>query len=324
MASSTLEGPVIVGVDGSENAMDAVRWATREAALRQVPLKIVAATPRFVPPPIVFAPVTPDYFLGLADSAQANLATATDIATDIAKDTPAGLTIVTEFFRGDPVHQLLRLSREAGLLVVGLRGSHHAPLGAIGSIPWALAGRSHCPVAVINENGHRVVTADTDPEATRTVAVGVDSSDQNRHVLDTAFREAALRDATLLAIHVWDFTTVDFAADPLRQLSWAGLEYGESAVLGEMLDRYRDDYPDVNVKQRVVDNRPSTGLIEAAADAELLIVGSRGRGTIASITLGSTGHHLLQSAPCPLLIMCENTAKQEAANQPAAAGARSR
>jgi nucleotide-binding universal stress UspA family protein len=294
------DAPVVVGVDGSENACDAVRWAAHEAIIRNASLRIVSVAPS-VTLPVLYLPVTPDYCGALTDNARANIAVAADVAGTVAKDDQVDLTVVTDVLRGDPVRQLVESSSDASILALGLRGSHHAPLGAIGSIPWALTSRSHCPIAVINEHGRRILNAGRHEPPT--VVVGVDSREHSGRILAHGFREAAIRGATLRAVHVWDYLEVDFAADPLRELTWTEGRHGESVEFTELLGAYSVDYPDVVVEQVVVDTRPYLGLVQAAEHADLLVVGSRGRGTMASITLGSTSHRLLTAAPCPLLVI---------------------
>ncbi|MFC5099414.1 universal stress protein [Kibdelosporangium philippinense] len=74
-------------------------------------------------------------------------------------------------------------------------------------------------------------------------------------------------------------------------------------MLGERLARWQEKYPEVSVDRIVAQDRPAHSLIEQARDAQLVVVGSRGRGGLAGLLLGSTSQALLQHAPCPVVVV---------------------
>jgi nucleotide-binding universal stress UspA family protein len=285
--------PVIVGVDGSDGAMGAVRWATREAGLRQIPLKIVAATPTF-DPRVIYAGVPPSYLYDLADAARADLSVALDVANAEAKQADVDVVISTQLLSGEPVAELIAASAEAEIFAVGLHGAHRTGISTVGSFAWALAGHARSPVAVVSDRG-------LDRPVHGEVVVGVDSSAYSRRALELAFREASLRGAELRVVHAWTWLDIDSVLDPINTVP-RERPHGESITLAEMLAGYREEFPEVNVRQQVIEGRPASTLAATAAHADLLIVGNRGRGGFASVMLGSTSRRLLGTVECPLLI----------------------
>jgi nucleotide-binding universal stress UspA family protein len=164
-----------------------------------------------------------------------------------------------------------------------------------------LAAHGHCPVAVIR---------DREPgpglPASGAVVVGVDGSSVSESAVAIAFEEASARGADLIAVHAWlEFVS---AAPSLyaNQLlfDWAPIENQQREILAERLAGWQEKYPDVTV-HRVVsrEEKPAQALQFHAADAQLLVVGSRGHGGFVGMLLGSTSRKLIHDAPCPLMVV---------------------
>ncbi len=137
-----------------------------------------------------------------------------------------------------------------------------------------------------------------------TIVVGVDGSDGADAALHFAAEEAQLRGATLNAVHAWTLPpglAVPGVAPPLTT------EYLDqlAADAEQLLDRALADIEDggPRVERTVVRGSPVTALVEAAADADLLVVGSRGRGGFAGLLLGSVSQQCAHHAPCPIVIV---------------------
>ncbi len=134
------------------------------------------------------------------------------------------------------------------------------------------------------------------------VVVGVDGSAHAEPAVSMAFEEAALRHTELVAVHAWSDVNIPFAfedGDPV----WMQIVKDETAQLSEYLVGHAEKYPDVKVRTVVVMDQPAHGLREEAENAQLLVVGSRGRGGFASMLLGSTTRTLMNSVNRPLLIV---------------------
>jgi nucleotide-binding universal stress UspA family protein len=137
------------------------------------------------------------------------------------------------------------------------------------------------------------------------VVVGVDGSPTSEPALAMAFEEAAMRGAGLVAVHAWVEFTSETAYVSARQflVDWNAVETREHEMLAERLAGWQEKYPDVEVRRVVTGGRPAKCLLDEADDAQLLVVGSRGRGGFTGMLLGSTSQALIHHAPCPLVVV---------------------
>ncbi|HEX4905281.1 MAG TPA: universal stress protein [Acidimicrobiales bacterium] len=136
------------------------------------------------------------------------------------------------------------------------------------------------------------------------IVVGVDNSPGARRALEWALDEAALRDATVVAVHAWQLpyvlsTPLGVVSVPVDDDATAEAE----AELAAVIDEVAAAHPSTPVERQVVLGSPAAALIEEGADAQLIVVGSRGRGGFAGLLLGSVSHQLAHHAPCPVVIV---------------------
>lgn len=136
------------------------------------------------------------------------------------------------------------------------------------------------------------------------IVVGVDNSPGARRALEWALDEAALRDATVVAVHAWQLpyvlsTPLGVVSVPVDEDATAEAE----AELAAVIDEVAAAHPGTPVERQVVLGSPAAALIEEGADAQLIVVGSRGRGGFAGLLLGSVSHQLAHHAPCPVVIV---------------------
>jgi nucleotide-binding universal stress UspA family protein len=289
-------GPVVVGVDESESARDAVCWAAGEAALRHAPLRVVLA----------FAPIPAGHVgnpgLGTAyrhtmtEAARAVL----DAAAELARQTAPGVAVESELCQGFPVPVLLDESDNAQLIVVGSRGLGGFTGLLVGSVAGALAARGGSPVLVVRGSRGEQTGPGTEKPDARPVVVGVDGSPTSEAAVALAFEEAALRAAPLVAVHTWLDDMLEPTLAPV--IDWESLETEERALLAQRLAGWSEKYPDVEVRRLVERDRPAHALLAETAQAQLVVVGSRGRGNATGLLLGSVSHALLHHANCPVLI----------------------
>ena len=134
------------------------------------------------------------------------------------------------------------------------------------------------------------------------VVVGFDHTAASHAAVDFAFREAAMRAATVHVIHAWDYDSVVTAAyvpdDELDRL-----RRRVHQQLATALRPHARAFPAVAVTLTLVHGAPDRALLDASIGAELLVVGSRGRGELATLLLGSTSATLLHHAHCPVAIV---------------------
>ncbi|TNC19626.1 universal stress protein [Amycolatopsis alkalitolerans] len=287
-------GAVVAGVDGSPGALHAVRWAAREAGRRNRPLRLVHATdelsinyPRGLP--------TSDDLRGvLRMRGQRLLRTARDAAREVEPGIEPELLLSHE----GAATTLLDQSRSAALLVLATQGMR--PLGRFfsGSVSIALTAHASCPVALIR--GH---VAEDAPPSEGPVVVGVDGSVASEEAVAVAFDEASWRGAPLIAVHSWDdaFLTAVFE-ETHWTLDHDQIQEREGEVLAERLAGWQEKCPDVAVERVVTHGRPAVALLDQADSAQLIVVGSRGRGGFAGMLLGSTSQAVMSYALCPVLV----------------------
>lgn len=287
--------PIVVGVDGSESASAAVAWAARAAAALSLPLHIVTVV--HIPAFYYTEPYLAESFKEeLEDTAKARLGSARVHAKQTV-DEP--LDITTEQFEAKVSQTLIELSANAHMVVLGSRGHGEFTGLLIGSTTSAVAAHGHCPLVVV-----RGRTLDGQPPTEGPIVVGVDGSESSRAALEVAFEQAAARGASLVAVNVWSDVSVQpsLGASPDDPL-WSSIQTGEEVVLSERLAGYQERYPDVTVERVVARDRPVRVLSEFAEKAQLIVVGSRGRGGFTGMLLGSTSNALLHTADCPVMIV---------------------
>lgn len=299
--------PIVAGVDGSEQALRAVEWAAREAVRRKAPLRIVSvsAMPSRMRP-YGAAPAT------VADTLHKISAQVLAEALTRVREVAPGLPVDAELVAGAPAPALTSCCAGASMLVVGARGAGGFRAMVLGSVSRYVAMHAPCPVVVAHEDDMAVL---------REIVVGVGDPAEADGSLGFAFEEASIRGARLTAIH---------ALDPLP---WAALRYGEdtslteaavmaaegadaasdpgvfaradkaaaTVELAEVIDGWRDKYPEVPVTQDVVQGHPGRMLAAYTARADLLVIGRHGGPHRAG--LGSIQHPVLSHAHGPVAIV---------------------
>lgn len=268
-----MSGPVVVGVDGSPCALEAVAVAAHEARVRGCGLKVVHA---FIWP-LMHVPLGPSP-LGPAEGGLRNMADAVVTeAVERARATAPEVELTHAVVTGEPLTVLEAQSATAVLVVVGSRGLGGFSGLLLGSTAVHLAAHGRCPVLVVRGR----------PRARGRILVGVDGSAAGDAAVEFAFEEAALRDLGIVALHA---CRGDLTAD--------GEELLATAVAGG-----RERFPTVPVTHKVVREGAREALIEASGDAALLVMGCRGRGGFSGLLLGSVSQALLHHAHCPVAVI---------------------
>jgi nucleotide-binding universal stress UspA family protein len=281
---------VVVGVDGSACSLDAVDLAAREAVLRDLPLHVIYAYVwPYIDVPVGAAPV-PLSDDALRDDAEQIVRQ----AVERARATAPAADVTGEAIIGPPTPTLVDQSRTASLVVIGDRGLGGFIGLLVGSVAVQLAAHARCPVLVAR--GRADPTGD--------VLVGVDGSSANEPAVGFAFEEAALRGVGLTALHAW---THPVPAEPGEMpppvYDAADVEVEQERVLAESLAGWRHKYPHVPVRCRPVRGHVRQVLIEATEQAQLVVVGSRGRGGFTGLLFGSVSQAVLHHSACPVAIV---------------------
>ncbi|WP_405142061.1 universal stress protein [Sphaerisporangium sp. NBC_01403] len=273
---------IIVGVDGSPSGLDAVGWAVREGALHDRPVHIVHAMPKWayeMPDDVPHS----DVGRWMRDSA-AEVLTA---ALERVGAEPFEVRVSTELLAGDPRDALLRAAAVADMLVVGNHGLGGFRGLLLGSVALGVSGHAPCPVVVVRGPASR----------SGEVVVGTDGSAASDAVVEFAFAEAEARGARLRAIRACSVPVEFMPFDPDALIG------DESRLLAESLKAWQERHPAVDVLRQVKQGHPAQVLLEASAEADLLVIGSRGRGGFTGLILGSTSHAVLHHASCPVAVV---------------------
>lgn len=294
MTASEAQLPIVVGTDGSPASDRAMTWALEESAHRGVPLRIVHAFD--LPPYGVYLTAEGATGGSFRDEAQQLL----DQARERAHTAAPEQTVTTQLHLGTPAGALIAESREAGMVVVGARGRGGFSELLTGSVAMQTATHAHCPAVIVPEPQR----SPGDADAAGTAVVGVDGSPASMDALRFAFESASARGLGLTAMTVWHIPAMatGHVIPPAPADPTAIAEHARQ-VLADSLGGWTEKYPDVDVTQSAVEGHAARELARAAQGAELLVVGSRGRGGFQGLLLGSVSRALVHHTPCPLAVV---------------------
>lgn len=269
---------IVAGYDGSPGAAQALRWAAREARARDTTLTVCLAwTPDHVELPTE---------TGLCDLARQHGQEILTRGLPYAGSLLGPGRVRADLAGGPAARVLCERSRNADMVVVGSRGHSELPGLRLGSVSWQVAGHASGRVVVVR-GPWRPANQPPGP-----VVAGVDGSPAGKAAITFAFEEAALRGVPLLAVCA---------------LTDAPGRLGEIRRIREDFEDLMTDgakaHPEVSVWHRVLPGTPRAALLAAAAEAQLLVVGARGRGGFEEMSLGSIAHAVLQYAACPVAVV---------------------
>ncbi|MBF5032928.1 MULTISPECIES: universal stress protein [unclassified Micromonospora] len=282
---------ILVGYDGSADASVALNWALDEAGRSGRPVRLAYVFEWLTVTGWIGPGVAPGVWPDEAARQQVD-ELVRKAAADAAADRP-GLTVHGEVFDGPPALVLQERSADAGMLVLGSRG--HGGFGGLlaGSTAVSVAAHAHCPVVVVRDGQ----AATSGP-----VVVGSDGSESALRALGFAVERAAQRDVPLRVLRAWEppgdrWVPPDF--DPEQVAA------SERAAAEAELAPWRESFPDVPVEIEAVPGSASALLVEASRSAQLVVVGSRGRGGLRGMLLGSVSQQLIQHSHCPVAVVRE-------------------
>lgn len=211
-----------------------------------------------------------------------------------AKSLAPGLAVRGEAVIGSASSVLIGASETAALVVVGSRGQGGFASLMLGSVSQQLSTHARGPIAIVrgrmNIHGGPVV-------------VGADGSEPSHEAVAIAFEEAAARHVGLVAVRVyapatplWSAYTVPYVEDREER------RLAEHGALLEELSPWTEKYPGLPVEANLVDGNPAEVLVGLSTKAQLVVLGSRGRGGFAGVLFGSVGLQVVHHADCPVLV----------------------
>lgn len=286
--------PVVAGVDGSEESLYAVEWAAREAQRHRAPLRIVSVPAL---PPRMRAGARAQETV--ATKLQDESCRALEEAMTRSREVAPGQFVDADLLTGPAALAVTQSGSGALMLVVGARGSGGFAAMMLGSVSRYAAMQASCPVVVVREETSAVH---------REVVVGIRDPHDTDAALAYAFDEAALRGATLIAVHSWNWSRSALsghAGSGDATGRFADVEHitAEAELnLSEALLMWRDKYPAVPVWQDVVHDHPAHVLASYSARADLVVIGRHDE-TRARPAIRGIQHALLNHARGPVAIV---------------------
>lgn len=280
---------IVVAVDGSPASLAAARWAAGDAAMRNIPLTVVHAvvTPTTAFPPV---PYPESLVTNLEDEGKRAIMQAVKVAEETM---PPDRTVPIDrkLVYSAPVAALLTMSDTAEMIVVGSSGHGALARGLLGSVSSTVVRHANCPVAVVRDE-------ELPDSADAPVVLGTDGSPASELATEIAFDEASRRGVDLVAIHAWS----DAAIDEVFEIDWPSVEEEAHRSLAESLAGWRERYPDVTVHRFIARDRAARHLIDKSETAQLVVVGSHGRGGLTRLLLGSVSNAVLHSVRIPVIV----------------------
>ena len=287
--------PVVVGVDGSPHAMLALDWAATEAALRAAPLEVLQAFSPDYPAARSAGPGRP-----VPEQPSSALQAAAEDACAEAvarvRATHPNVAVSGRTVADDPGAAIVEASTMAGLVVLGARGLGRVRGMLMGSVSSYVTPRAHCPVVVLREAPSRSL-----PDLR--VVVGVDGATDSTDPLRFAFEAAARRGTGLTVVHAWDLDVDTTSAALAWSVDWQQADEQERSLVAEAVAGFAAEYLTVDVRRHVVRGHPVAELVRQSENAALLVLGTRGRGSVKGLVLGSVSQGVLHDARCPVAVI---------------------
>jgi nucleotide-binding universal stress UspA family protein len=289
-----MTGRIVVGIDGSPQSGTALEWAVARARLGGEELELVNS--------YSLAPAVDFYgYQGLATTQPVEWfiefsEQVLDAAAARVRELAPDLTCTLTSKMGHPAHVLSTVSEGADLVVVGRRGLGGAASVLLGSVSNRLTTQATCPV---------VVVGDGDLPATGPVVVGVDGSEFGTQALRFALAEAGVRSTSVRAVVAYDVHHPALHGDPeLLARMRAELEAEAGETVTRALEEVQGAAPSpVSVDRVAVEGRPAEAILGHAADAQLIVVGSHGKGLVRRVLLGSVSRQVLNDADRPVVVV---------------------
>jgi nucleotide-binding universal stress UspA family protein len=255
--------PIVAATDGSDASLRAVEWAAREAVLRGVPLRIVSAK---ASPPRMTGGHDVSGYDTVGDLLSENRDHALAAGADRAAKAAPGLLIDADQLVGGPAEAVTESGSGALMLVVGSRGGGEFEAMVLGSVSRYAATHASCPVVVVRN---------ASDAARRQVGIGIADPQTSAAALEFAFEEAALRKASLIAVHAWHMPQGDIsrAGEQSTATGKDRVQEAATAKLEELLSDWRAKYPDVSVSHDVVHGHAGRALAGLSARADLVVLG---------------------------------------------------
>lgn len=297
---------VTVGLDGSPESRAAAEWAAREATLRGLTLKL-AHVWEAVPDPIAQAPL-----LG-AETLQHWTERVPREAAEGLRLRHPGLEVTTEQFTGRPAEVLAREAKEAELLVLGSRAMSGIGGFLVGSVGYEVVAHANRPVVLVRAGEQALDEHGKDPAGIPSTAapylpvvLGLDTDSPDEALIGFALDAAVRRATSLRVVHGWNPSPYIAYGVPADIEGHRKLAQQEAAALTEVMRPWRQKFPDLSITEESHYGSPASYLVDASADASLVVVGRRHRRAPLRPHIGPITHAVLHHATAPVAVVAHD------------------
>ncbi|MER8044657.1 universal stress protein [Streptomyces sp. NPDC094032] len=279
---------VTVGLDGSAESLAAVRWAAREAVLREVPLRMVQ---------VEEWPEAVELTGAATLAAESRSTRLLQDAADRVREDHCGLEVFTERARGRASEVLTAAVKAADLTVLGSRGLGAAVGFLVGSVSLAVVGAAGRPVVLVRAEDGWGARADGG------IVVGVDIYHPCEALLAFGCAEGARTGLPVRFVHSWTLPA-SYAYATLVNPG-LGEELGGRLLggLDDLLVPWRRRYPGVAMTATAVEGSAAYHLVAASRRARLVVVGRRSRRVPLGPHLGHVAHAVIHHSPAPVAVV---------------------
>ncbi|MEU6510288.1 universal stress protein [Streptomyces sp. NPDC046942] len=287
-----MELPLVVGVDGSDSSLQAVDWAVDEAAHHGLPLRLIYASlwERYEGGRPSLSTERP------AEEVMAQHIIASGV--ERAQRRNPAVKASGEVLPDEAVSALLRAGSEAWGVVTGSRGRGELAGLLLGSVSLAVAARAVCPVIVVRGS------EESRQGAFGRVVVGIGDGAKSSAAVRFAFREAEARGGALTAVRAWRTPAHAHVDHPLIVDDAAQAHEERASVnLDDALRQAAREHAGVEVRRRPAEGPAHRVLVQASADADLIVIGAQRRHGHVGLQLGRVAHALLHHSQCPVAVV---------------------
>lgn len=297
-----MQDKIVVGYDGSQESVTAVRWAALEGRRRSLSVEVVHV-----------------WGFGGREGGGAGtswlgkqvVAEAQQVAEDgaqVARESAPGVQVDAVLEHGSPAAALVRLASDGRLVVLGRHGVGQFGGAMVGSVTSGVLHHAISPVVVVPQ--------DIDLDDSGPVLVGFDGSPGAFQALDAAVEEARVRRVPLSVIVAWT-APADQATLPMRSLRVHPVPLSqavstETAAIADRARSWLHCHPEVSSEVVVAEGRAKEQLVRRSRSASLTVVGTRGRGGFVSLVLGSVSRAVVHRAHSPVLVTRDPRAVHQA------------
>jgi len=283
--------PIVVGVDGSEQAMAAAHYAAALAKRRQAPLRLIYVFENVY---YGYGPVYLAGDFGIAGDQMREAVTRAlgEITREVTSAHP-DVEVESHVREGGASATLIAESQEAEATVVGARGVGGFAELVLGSVSAQVASHAHGVVVVVRPDG----------VSDGHVLAGIDGSEPSRAALGYAVSEALALGVPLVVANAYWEEPWGFGKEPETDPAVTAAHRAE-ALIEEAVKPWRERHPELRVEARALHSmNPEHSLVEESEHASLTVVGSRGRGGFTGLLLGSVSRTLVHHAHGPVAVV---------------------